>query len=68
MREVSIVKVSEDTPLTPMRKSRESKLAQRREKGFLDKQERRFIQLTGLEVTEKEYQEIQRKRFGHRGR
>ena len=68
MREVIIEKVSEDTPLTPMRKSRETKLAQRREKGFLEKQERRFIELTGLEVTEKEYHEIQRKRFDHRGR
>ena len=65
-RHVTIEKVSEDTPLTPLRKTREVKLAQRRERGFLEKQERRFIELTGLHVTEEEYQEIQKKRFYRR--
>ena len=63
MRDVIIMRVSEDTPLTLMRKSTEAKRKQRQEKVWLDKQERQFIKLTGLEVTAEEYQEIQEKRF-----
>ena len=62
-RKVIIMRVSEDTPLTLMRKSTEAKRKQRQEKVWLDKQERQFIKLTGVEVTVEEYQEIQEKRF-----
>lgn len=63
MRDVIILRVSEDTPLTLMRKSTEAKRKQRQEKVWLDRQERQFIKLTGVEVTVEEYQEIQEKRF-----
>jgi hypothetical protein len=63
MREVTIEKVPEDTPLTLMRKSTEAKRKQRQEKVWLDKQERQFVKLTGVDVTVQEYWEIQEKRF-----
>ena len=63
MRDVIIMRVSEDTPLTLMRKSAEAKRKQRQEKVWLDKQERQFIKLTGVEVTVEEYWEVQEKRF-----
>jgi hypothetical protein len=62
-RKVIIMRVSEDTPLTLMRKSTEAKRKQRQEKVWLDKQERQFIKLTGVDVTVQEYWEIQEKRF-----
>jgi hypothetical protein len=60
MEEVSIEKVSEDTPLTVFHKSREAKLRQKREWGFMVRQERWFLEVCeqeGVEVEEavKEY-------------
>jgi hypothetical protein len=62
-RKVIIEKVPEDRPLTLMRKSAEAKRRQRQEKVWLDKQERQFVKLTGIEVSVQEYWEIQEKRF-----
>jgi hypothetical protein len=56
MREVIIVKMPEDTPLTPIRKSPAFKLKMRQEHQFLNRQERYFFQVVNnMEVTDEEF-------------